>query len=89
VLTANDAAEEDPFAAFWEQGGSPSIPATDPVLGAVIRTEWLDTRAAATVLGFTVGTIQAYRWMGTGPAFRKIGRRVLYSADALAAWQKA
>lgn len=88
VLAANDVAEEDPFAAFWEQGASLSIPPADPVLGAVIRTQWLDTRAAATVLGFTVGTMQTYRWMGTGPAFRKIGRRVVYSADALAAWQK-
>lgn len=89
VLAANDVGEEDPFAAFWEQDASPAIPAADPVLGAVIRTQWLDTRAAAAVLGFTVGTMQTYRWMGTGPAFRKIGRRVVYSADALAAWKTA
>jgi len=87
VLAANDAAEADPFAEFWEQEAGPAIPAADPVLGAVIRTQWLDTRAAATMLGFTVGTMQTYRWMGTGPAFRKIGRRVVYSAGALKAWQ--
>lgn len=58
----------------------------DPVLGAVIRTQWLDTRAAAARLGFTVGTMQTYRWMGTGPTFRKIGRRVVYSSEAIDAW---
>lgn len=60
--------------------------AADPVLGKVIQTKWLDTRAAAARLGFTVGTMQTYRWMGTGPEFRKIGRRIVYAADALDAW---
>ncbi len=64
---------------------APKFPA-DPILGAVIRTKWLDTRAAAARLGFTVGTMQTYRWMGTGPAFRKIGRRVVYASEALDAW---
>ena len=58
----------------------------DPVLGAVIQTKWLDTRAAAARLGLTVGTMQTYRWMGTGPTFRKIGRRVVYASGALDAW---
>ena len=61
----------------------------DPVLGAVVRTKWLDTRAAATRLGFTVGTMQTYRWMGTGPAFRKIGRRVVYATDVIDEWAAA
>lgn len=60
--------------------------AADPILGVVIRTKWLGTRAAATRLGFTVGTMQTYRWMGTGPAFRKIGRRVVYASEAIDAW---
>jgi integrase len=58
----------------------------DPVLGAVIRTKWLDTRAAAARLGFTISTMQTYRWMGTGPTFRKIGRWVVYASEALDAW---
>lgn len=87
VLAANDSADADPFAAFWEQSPDRGAPVSDPVLGAVIRTQWLDTRAAAAKLGFTVGTMQTYRWQGTGPAFRKIGRRVVYSAQALEAWQ--
>lgn len=80
------AAEDDPFGAYWASEAAATEPTSDPVLGTVIRTQWLDTRAAAARLGFTVGTMQTYRWMGTGPAFRKIGRRVVYSADALDAW---
>ncbi len=63
--------------------------ALDPVLGAVIQAKWLDTRAAAARLGFTVGTMQTYRWMGTGPGFRKIGRRVVYASEVVDAWAAA
>lgn len=86
---ANDPTDADPFETFWAVEPEAEAPPSDPVLGSIIRTEWLDTRAAAARLGFTVGTMQTYRWMGTGPAFRKIGRRVVYSADALRAWQSA
>ncbi|HEX8300103.1 tyrosine-type recombinase/integrase [Sphingomonas sp.] len=86
---ANDTMEADPFETFWAAEPEAEAPPSDPVLGAIIRTEWLDTRAAATRLGFTVGTMQTYRWMGTGPAFRKVGRRVVYSTQALNAWQAA
>jgi integrase len=79
---------EDPFEAFWARNADGQVPTPDPVLGAVIRTQWLDTRAAAAKLGLTVGTMQTYRWQGTGPAYRKIGRRVVYSADAISAWQQ-
>ena len=58
-----------------------------PVLGNAIKTRWLDTRAAAALLGKTVGTLQTYRWMGTGPAFTKVGRRVVYARDELEAWR--
>jgi len=89
VSAANDEPEADPFAAFWATQSEIDAPKPDPVLGAVIRTQWVDTRAAAAILGFTVGTMQTYRWQGTGPAFRKIGRRVVYAAEALAAWREA
>lgn len=85
---ANDTMESDPFETFWAVEQENETHPSDPVLGTVIRTRWLDTRAAAAMLGFTVGTMQTYRWMGTGPAFRKVGRRVIYSADALAAWAR-
>lgn len=75
--------EQDPFGAYWVCATVEEEAKRDPVLGEVIRTRWLDTRAAAARLGFTVGTMQTYRWMGTGPAFRKIGRRVVYSGTAL------
>ncbi len=89
ATAANDEPDADPFEVFWATQGAIDAPMPDPVLGAVIRTQWLDTGAAATMLGFTVGTMQTYRWMGTGPAFRKIGRRVVYSIEALNAWQQA
>lgn len=69
-----------------EQPG-PVLPKMDPVLGMVARTNWLDTPAAAARLGMTVGTLQTYRWLGTGPSFRKIGRRVVYSEHDLHAWR--
>lgn len=61
----------------------------DPILGRTMRTTWLDTRAAAVAVGKTVGTLHTYRWMGIGPSFTKIGRRVVYDAEALAAWRDA
>ena len=62
-------------------------PGTKGVLGNVIETEWVDTNAAAAFLGHTVKTLQTYRWMGTGPRFRKIGRRVVYALGDLQAWR--
>lgn len=64
-------------------------PEFDGMLGAVVRTRWLDTAQAATRIGLTVGTRQTYRWMGTGPQFRKMGRRVVYAMEALDAWKVA
>lgn len=71
---------------FEEPG--PVLPRMDPVLGMVARTHWLDTPAAAARLGMTVGTLQTYRWLGTGPSFRKIGRRVVYSEHDLQSWRR-
>ncbi|MDG2522965.1 tyrosine-type recombinase/integrase [Caulobacter segnis] len=62
-------------------------PGQGGLLGAVVETKWLDTPAAAAYLGHTVGTLQTYRWMGTGPRFRKIGRRVVYAQGDLDAWR--
>lgn len=57
------------------------------ILGDVINTRWLDTRAAAARLGLTKGTLQTYRWMGVGPPFQRIGRRVVYSQDLVDRWK--
>ena len=62
-------------------------PGQGGLLGEVIATRWMDTPAAAAYLGHTVGTLQTYRWMGTGPSFRKIGRRVVYAQGDLDAWR--
>ena len=58
------------------------------VIGEVRRARWLDTPAAAALLGNTVGTLQTWRWMGVGPVFRKIGRRVVYAHADLEAWAR-
>lgn len=67
---------------------APPSPAS-ALLGEVIETRWLDTPAAAARLGSTVGTLQTYRWMGIGPPFRKIGRRVVYAQGDVDAWGAA
>jgi hypothetical protein len=34
----------------------------------------------------TLGTLATYRWMGVGPAFRKIRNRIVYDTAELDAW---
>jgi integrase len=62
-------------------------PGTKGILGEVIDTKWLDTQAAAAYLGHTAGTLHTYRWMGTGPRCRKVGRRMVYALGDLDAWR--
>lgn len=86
-VTVGAAADvEDPFGAFWALQSEIDAPKPDPVLGAIIKTRWLDTPAVTAMLGMTVGTLQTYRWLGTGPAFRMVRRRVVYSINAVKAW---
>lgn len=61
-------------------------PGMGGLLGKVIDTRWLDTPAAATYVGHTVKTLHTYRWMGTGPRCRKVGRRMVYAQGDLDAW---
>ncbi|MGR4863068.1 tyrosine-type recombinase/integrase [Caulobacter sp. LARHSG274] len=85
----------DPGTASKEDGGVIKLLEAEPeeiapissILGDIVRTRWLDTRAAAVHLGMTVGTLQTYRWMGVGPPFQKIGRRVVYAAEVLDCWK--
>jgi DNA-binding transcriptional MerR regulator len=49
----------------------------------------LSQREAATMLGLSPRTLERYRCTGFGPAFRKLGRRVLYRPDDLEAWLAA
>jgi predicted DNA-binding transcriptional regulator AlpA len=63
-----------------------AAPELAALLGQVVRTRWLDARAAAARTGLTVGTLATYRSMGVGPPFRRLGRRVVYDPAELDAW---
>ncbi|WP_297511037.1 helix-turn-helix domain-containing protein [uncultured Caulobacter sp.] len=44
------------------------------------------TQQAAAYLGLSHRTLEKHRTFGTGPAYRKLGGRVLYAIDDLQAW---
>ena len=44
---------------------------------------------AAAFLGRSTATLATYRWDGTGPTFRKVGRRIVYAMGDLEAWRAA
>jgi len=72
-----------------EADATADMPTPEPLkalLGEVVRTRWLDTRAAAARSGHTVGTLATYRWLGVGPAFRQVKSRIVYAEDELDAW---
>lgn len=46
----------------------------------------LRTKEAARFLGLSVRTLEKHRTYGTGPTYRKIGGRVLYTVRDLEAW---
>lgn len=46
----------------------------------------LNQREAADVLRLSPRTLERYRVTGTGPSYRKLGRRVLYSPTDLDRW---
>ncbi len=56
------------------------------LLGRVSQTKWFPTEVAATYLGLSVPTLHTYRWAGTGPVSRKIGKRVVYAQTNLDEW---
>lgn len=47
---------------------------------------YLRTPEAARFLGLSDRTLEKHRTYGTGPAYRKLGGRVVYSFDDLKAW---
>jgi DNA-binding transcriptional MerR regulator len=53
----------------------------------VVKARWLDTIAVSARLGLTVKTLQTYRWLGVGPPFQKIGKRVVYSEALVDQWR--
>lgn len=51
-----------------------------------IRPRFLRTPDAAVHLGLSARTLEKHRCFGTGPAYRKLGGRIVYSIDELEAW---
>ena len=47
---------------------------------------FLRTPEAARFLGLSGRTLEKHRTYGTGPAYRKLGGRVVYAIDDLEAW---
>ncbi|MEH3091311.1 MAG: helix-turn-helix domain-containing protein [Agrobacterium cavarae] len=46
----------------------------------------LRTQEAARFLGISIRTLEKHRTYGTGPTYRKVGGRVLYTVHDLEAW---
>ena len=46
----------------------------------------LRTQEAARFLGISLRTLEKHRTYGTGPAYRKLGGRVVYAIDDLESW---
>lgn len=46
----------------------------------------LRTPDAALLLGLSARTLEKHRCYGTGPAYRKLGGRVVYAVDDLLSW---
>ena len=56
----------------------------DPL--ADLPPRFLRTKEAAYFLGLSRRTLEKHRTYGTGPTYRKLGGRVVYSVDDLQAW---
>lgn len=56
----------------------------DPTAGLPPR--YIRTPEAARFLSLSGRTLEKHRTYGTGPAYRKIGGRVVYAIDDLKAW---
>lgn len=52
----------------------------------VAAPRYLTTPDAALHLGLSPRTLEKHRCYGTGPAFNKLGGRVVYAVEALEAW---
>ena len=51
-----------------------------------IEPEFMDTGAAAVLLGLSRRTLEGYRVSGGGPDFHRFGNRVRYRRSDLEAW---
>ncbi|RWR31910.1 DNA-binding protein [Sinirhodobacter populi] len=55
----------------------------DPV---ILPPRFLRTKEAAEFLSLSARTLEKHRTYGTGPAYHKLGGRVVYGIDDLEAW---
>ena len=53
---------------------------------AILPPRYLRTKEAAEFLSLSARTLEKHRTYGTGPAYRKLGGRVVYSVDDLETW---
>ena len=53
---------------------------------ANLPPRYLRTQEAARFLGLSERTLEKHRTYGTGPTYRKLGGRVVYSVDDLETW---
>ncbi len=51
-----------------------------------VEPEFMDTQAAAALLGLSHRTLEGYRVSGGGPHFHRFGNRVRYRRSDLDAW---
>lgn len=51
--------------------------------------QFISTNPAAKFLTLSPRTLEKYRVLGGGPAFYKLGRRVVYRVDDLITWAEA
>ena len=49
-------------------------------------SRFVRTQQAAVLLGLSHRTLEKHRTYGTGPAYRKLGGRVVYAVEDLQAW---
>lgn len=55
---------------------------------AALPPRFLRTKEAAEFLSLSPRTLEKHRTYGTGPAYRKLGGRVVYAVDDLEAWTR-
>lgn len=53
---------------------------------APVRPRYVRTPDAAVHLGLSARTLEKHRCFGTGPVYRKLGGRIVYSIADLDAW---
>ena len=53
---------------------------------AALPPRYLRTKEAAEFLSLSARTLEKHRTYGTGPAYRKLGGRVVYAVDDLETW---